>query len=248
MSHALSFYPLVLCHLLSTSQCSFVTTVITQSPSLVKERLPCAGSQPHHTYTYALLLAQQTTASAKMDRHCADMTNRHNIGCCSPDTVLPLPVCFSEESIQRQLGYLLNPCPSLRLRTDAPCAPKARHTRCQPVHTAFVPALLYVPAYYIPTFIPCLISDASCDRKRADSAVAVSPDIKPSTAKIQISDVDSESCGVEVGEGRRAPSFESAASQFSERLGERAKPWPRGRDDWECDFCGAECFCDGFGD
>lgn len=192
------------------------------------------------------LLAQETTASAKMDRHCADMTTRHSINCCSLDTVLPLPVCFSEQSIQRQLGYLLDPCPSLRLHTDARCAPKARHKRCQPVHTAFVPALLYVPADYIPTPIPCLISDSSCDRKRTDSAVAVSPDMKPSTAKIQFSDVDSESCTVEVGKDRRAPWFESAASQFCERLAERVKPWQRRRDGWECDFCGVECFCAGF--
>ena len=150
-----------------------------------------------------------------MANHCSGQQDRT---CCNTDATLPLPVCFSEESIQRQLGYLF-----------APPYP-SRSSRCQlPVHTALVPALLYLPAVYLPISTPCINDGASSQHKRVDSAIAV--------------DDDSESHSKENARCQTAPWFESATAQFLEREKERAQSYPRGRDEWDCVFCGLECFC-----
>lgn len=142
---------------------------------------------------------------------------------CTPNTRLPLPLCFSEASIQRQLGHLLSPCTS--------------RGRDQPIHTALVPALLYVPAFYVPISSACVSCESSRGHRRADSAVVVNE--------------DSRSCGKKDVECKVAPWFESAARQFADVQGqvrvqsERAKMDSRARLEWECDFCGLECFCEG---
>ena len=162
------------------------------------------------------LLAHCPRNPANMANHCS---GQHGKTCCNTDTSLPLPVCFSEESIQRQLGYLLSPrFPALNLR-------------CQPVHTALVPALLYVPANYVPVCTPFVTSSPVNEHKRADSACAVYDD-----------SVFSSKQSVR---GQTAPWFESATAQALDKEKERAKPHPRGRDQWDCDFCGLECLCEG---
>ena len=64
----------------------------------------------------------------------------------------------------------------------------------------------------------------------------------------RVSGVDAPLGGLGSGEnGReRAPWFGAAAAgRFLGRLGDGGKGGARGRDGWECGFCGGECFCVG---
>lgn len=115
---------------------------------------------------------------------------------------LPLPLCFSPDSTHRHLTPLLAPL---------------RHQ----VHTALVPALLYVPARYLPLSPPHTLRNPVPELKRADSACAADRDSEPESRSTQLVPLDEEKPRAEL------------------------ESCPRGRAQWACDFCGLECFCGG---
>jgi hypothetical protein len=205
----------VLCHPSTTSQCLWSLRQSYNRHALQRSHSHGCGITPENFHMHNLL-AHHSQTPANMANH---YSGQHGTTCCNTDTALPLPVCFSEESIQRQLGYFLTPrCAALK-------------SLCQPVHTALVPALLYVPTYYVPIPTPRVISDPVNVHKRADSACAV--------------DGSDTSCSVAAPEGQRAPWFGSATAQVLDTEKARTKTHPRRRDEWDCDFCGLGCFCEG---
>lgn len=206
----------------SLSPNSCITVVLCHLPhraidTRFKEIITTAPSIGTANISMHKLLPQSSSNPVNMASPCPD---QHVTTCCSTDTTLPLPVYFSEDSIKRQLSCLPTPrFPSLNLL-------------CQPVHPALMPALLYVPAYYTTISTPCVNGIVNSGHKRVDSAVVV--------------DDDSKTHSKDALKSQTAPWFESATAQVLDREKERTRVYSRGRDEWDCDFCGLECFCEDF--
>ncbi|KAH6616496.1 hypothetical protein C7974DRAFT_474962 [Boeremia exigua] len=155
-------------------------------------------------------------------------------------TPFPPPASFTSEHIRHLT------CPSTSPYSQPPPQRAEPHTY-RPVHTALVPALLFVPAYYVPAHTPCDCCKSEGEGEDVETPAASSASDSGSetgavldveTAEMYVGGVlDSDSASSETGE--YTPWFRSAAEQFKESVGEVDGERWRGRDGWECDFCGA---------
>lgn len=168
-----------------------------------------------------------------MDRYQKDLSNVVSPSCCSTGTSLPPPSSFSEDTIQRQLGHLLDrPCLSGSPHLREPSARVCRPHIYRPVHTAVVPALLYVPAYYVPIYSSCFSNDRKCvgSSLRCENITRMQECVRCNDA-----------CGMKQSHERSGRYDEPY-----EKIEVKVEPRLRGRDEWDCDFCGFECFCERF--
>ena len=145
--------------------------------------------------------------------------------CTNADRRLPPPSCFGEDTIQRQLDYIL----------DCPCPVPKKQLQVsrvyQRLHTTFLPALLYVPAYYYPIHTPCV---SRCP-DYAGTCTHCADDQEPPECELY----------KKAGQAEHLDKKLTSSSKLSKEPEKQVEPQPRPRDNWKCDFCGPECFCSG---
>lgn len=191
--------------------------------------------------------------------------------CHRSERTSALPTCFCDNCIHSHPLCCSQErcCPTTHPRMHHCCT-----GRNIAMHTSHIPTLLYIPAHYIPiptscsqtsTYTctpsqnevnpPCLRGGnghASQNRNRNRPTTHPPQDPRRGTSSTTPNTSRPESSGSENSTpsplGKNKPWFQSAAAQFSDKMKEglgEEKQGPRGRDEWACEFCGFECFCEG---
>lgn len=230
----------VLCALFITfpppSQYRFVTLSVTKNCALQR-------STSHSVLIYLSVNAERPLSSKTLANMCRTPANAQScqpasppspLSCNSPDKMSPQPLisCTLQEPSQR-LCIPSPPCGSIRTSGNADAQP-THICRTVPIELReeCEPLTLQIPVCYLS---PCY-THSVCRLQAAAAAAAT-------VALCAVLSV-----GFHHGHSACAVKCSTVVSAGSKKARKKAEEDSRARDDWECEFCGTECFCWRYGD